>query len=456
MGQQIGGRYQIIKALGSGSFGQTFLAKDTHDNEISDCVVKQLKCDNEDNLKTARRLFDTEAKILEKLGSHSQIPQLFNYFEEAKEFYLVQEFIDGQDLDNELKPGIKYSESDVKKLLIDILEILTYVHDNNVIHSDIKPGNIMRRKSGELVLIDFGAVKQVGTIISQKNGTVAKTVTIGTPGYMPSEQAIGKPRFSSDIYAVGMIAIQALTGLLPEVLQKEYENQETEEIDWRKLADVSDRLGNILDRMIRYDYRQLYPSAVEVLEVIKSNEYVYHPTQLIQNQPDLPEYKPAKTLRQSDYESESKPKKSWLNRLLKPLDVFKAIDLYNQGFKLADLGKYEEAIASYDQAIELNPKCHEAWCGRGNMLGHLGRDEEMILSYDKALEIEPDDYYLWNVRGNVLKRLSRNEEAINSYEKAIEIKENYGNAWLNLGNLLENLGRYEKAIGVYDLSLILI
>ncbi len=123
MGQQIGERYQIIKPLGSGSFGETFLAKDTHDPEISDCVVKQLKPENESHLETARRLFHTEAKTLAKLGTHNQIPSLFNYFEEAKEFYLVQEFINGQDLEKELISGRKQSESDVEKLIIDILEI---------------------------------------------------------------------------------------------------------------------------------------------------------------------------------------------------------------------------------------------------------------------------------------------------------------------------------------------
>lgn len=106
--------------------------------------------------------------------------------------------------------------------------------------------------------------------------------------------------------------------------------------------------------MIRYDYRQRYLSAVEVLEVIKSNKYISPPTQ-IPNQPDLPQYKPGKTLIPNESETQSKPKNSWLNRLLKPLDIFKAIEFYNQGFKLADLGKYEEAINSYDKALEFEP-----------------------------------------------------------------------------------------------------
>ena len=149
MGQQIGERYQIIKPLASGSFGETFLAQDTHIPDEPSCVVKQFKPDDESHLEIAKGLFYKEAKILDKFGKHPQIPKLFAYFEEDKEFYLVQEFIDGDNLDNELNSGKKYSESDVKKLLIDVLEILTHVHGNNVIHRDIKPGNIMRRQSGE-------------------------------------------------------------------------------------------------------------------------------------------------------------------------------------------------------------------------------------------------------------------------------------------------------------------
>nr|WP_199306843.1 protein kinase [Anabaena sphaerica] len=125
-----------------------------------------------------------------------------------QEVYLIQEFIEGKDLTNEICPGKKFSEAEVIQLLRDVLEILVYVHDNKVIHRDIKPDNIMRRKDGKLVLIDFGAIKQINTTTAMKSGSTTRTIRISTPGYTPLEQAMGKPKFSSDIYALGMTVYQ--------------------------------------------------------------------------------------------------------------------------------------------------------------------------------------------------------------------------------------------------------
>ena len=268
LGTILSGRYEIIQSLGSGSFGQTFLAKDSHLPGTPPCVVKQLKPEvrNDAELEIARRLFNEEAKVIHKLGSHPQIPQLFAYFEKDREFYLVQEFIDGQDLYGELTLGRKHSESYVIELLKDLLGILSYVHENNVIHRGIKPSNIICRQDGKLVLIDFGAVKQMGTIVGQVPGTMLSTVMIGTPGYMPSEQSAGKPRFSSDVYAVGMTAIQALTGVNPRNLPVD----RYQEIIWRDRVKVSDKLAYFLTKMTRYDHKTRYQTASEALDALQS------------------------------------------------------------------------------------------------------------------------------------------------------------------------------------------
>nr|MBW4681124.1 tetratricopeptide repeat protein [Microcoleus vaginatus WJT46-NPBG5] len=122
----------------------------------------------------------------------------------------------------------------------------------------------------------------------------------------------------------------------------------------------------------------------------------------------------------------------------------------NRGNALDDLGRYEEAIASYDKAVEIKPDLHEAWNNRGNALFNLGRYEEVIASYDKAVEIKPDLHEAWYNRGNALDDLGRYEEAIASYDKAVEIKPDLHEAWYNRGNALFNLGRYEEAIASYD------
>jgi serine/threonine protein kinase len=267
LGQTIGGRYEILTQLGQGGFGKTFIAQDRHLPGNHQCVVKQLKPQATDpsSLETARRLFDTEAKVLYQLGSHEQIPQLFAYFEENQEFYLVQELIAGDDLSKELTPGKQLSEDQVISLLSNILEILEFVHQHNVIHRDINPRNLIRRQQdGKLVLIDFGAVKQVSTQVI-KGGKTSYTIAIGTPGYRPSEQANGYPRLSSDIYAVGMVGIQALTGILPEQLPT---NPDTCEISWQDQVSVSPELAKILDKMVRYDFRERYSSATSALQAL--------------------------------------------------------------------------------------------------------------------------------------------------------------------------------------------
>ena len=258
--------YKVLRELGSGGFGQTYLACDLDLPGKPQCVVKHLKTNlAATELQIVRRLFDSEAAILHQLGREcDRIPQLFAHFEEAGQFYLVQEFVAGGDLSKELAAGKKLSESYVRRLLRDILEVLDVAHQRQVIHRDIKPANLIRRQGdGKIVLIDFGAVKQVRTQMVNPTGRSSLSVAIGTPGYMASEQGIGKPKLCSDIYAVGMVGIQALTGLEPHCLP---DDPKTGEVVWRDRAIVGDELADILDKMVRQNWVDRYKNAVEVLE----------------------------------------------------------------------------------------------------------------------------------------------------------------------------------------------
>ncbi|BAY13703.1 serine/threonine-protein kinase [Calothrix sp. NIES-2098] len=256
-------RFQIVKLLARGGSGDTYLAIDLDLPGQPHCVVKHFypKHPHPAVVPIAKNLFDREAESLYELGNnHNQIPTLFAHFHEDGDFYLVQEFIDGYDLTQEIVRGKPLREEVVFNLLKDILEVLVFVHQHNIIHRDIKPQNIMRRHSDrKIVLIDFGSIKKVGI----RGATL--TISVGTPGYMPSEQAKGKPRLSSDIYAVGMIGIQALTGLMPEQLQ---EDPDTGEVIWRDKAQVSDRLADVLDKMVRERHNQRYQSAAEALQAL--------------------------------------------------------------------------------------------------------------------------------------------------------------------------------------------
>lgn len=244
-------RYQILQKLGSGGFGDTYLAKDIALPTHPFCVVKHLQPKDPDPsaLSIAKTFFEREAECLYRLGEKSdRIPRLYAHFEENGQFYLVQEYIDGRELSEELLPGKPLTEDRTIKLLWEILEVLAIVHRENVIHRDIKPSNIMRRKcDGKLVLIDFGAVKEISALAVTSHGKTSMTVPIGTPGYMPSEQARGKPRLASDVYAVGIIGIEALTGIASDRLP---EDPNTGVIIWRDRATVSDSLAQFLDKTI--------------------------------------------------------------------------------------------------------------------------------------------------------------------------------------------------------------
>lgn len=267
LGTVLGGRYKIITILGAGGFGQTYLADDTQQSRR--CVVKQLKPISRDTrmLDIARRLFDTEVETLSRLGQHDQIPELYDSFQENDEFYFVQEYIDGHPLSEEFSRGQRLSEAEVVVLLQNVLSVLQFVHQNQVIHRDIKPGNLIRRRhDGKIVLIDFGAVKELQTQLSGHVGQTSFTVGIGTEGYTPSEQLMGRPRYCSDIYALGMTAIQAVTGMQPSQLP---EDPNTLDLRWQDRADIGLGLAFVLDRMVRYDFSQRYQLVEDVLQALQ-------------------------------------------------------------------------------------------------------------------------------------------------------------------------------------------
>ena len=272
IGKLLQGRYQIVQSLSAGVFGQTYIAVDVDYPQNPKCVVKQIKVSSSESgyLEMLRLLFLTETQTLKLLGSHHQIPEFIACFEENERFYLVQEWIEGHALTAELpieqQWGCLWSEREVVEFLIDVLGILEFVHSQGVIHCDIKPENLIRRTSDcKLVLIDFGSIQSVDFGIGTELPIYRIPVT--SLGYIPPEQFIGQTQPNSDIYALGMIAIQALTGLEPLQLKAD---PYTNEIFWRSQnTPVNDYLAAVLSQMIRYDSQNRFQSAGEVLRVLK-------------------------------------------------------------------------------------------------------------------------------------------------------------------------------------------
>jgi serine/threonine protein kinase len=273
-------RYQVVRVLASGGFGDTFLAEDSFLPSKRLCVIKQLKLltDNPQVYELVQVRFQREAAILEELGRISpQIPELYAYFEESGRFYLVQEWIEGQTLAEKIRSEGVMSELAVKQLLEKTLPVLGNIHARGIIHRDIKPDNIIiRRRDQQTVLIDFGAVKEsVGTMLNSQ-GQTTSSIVIGTPGYMPPEQGVGRPVFSSDLYSLGLTAIYLLTGKLPQDLPT---NHHTGEFDaWRTYArTVSDRFAEILDRAIRYHPRDRFATAEAMLDALRTSRIIAPP-----------------------------------------------------------------------------------------------------------------------------------------------------------------------------------
>lgn len=496
------GCYEIQSFLGRGGFGETYLAIDKLKMN-SRCVIKRLKPKktDEDTLKASRTLFKREAQFLYKLGNHDQIPRLLADFEEEEEFYLAQEFIAGDDFKKELESLKQLDEAQVIAFLKDVFQILKFVHQYHVIHRDIKPSNLIRRRSdGKFVLIDFGSVKQISAQETSSDGLTSSTIAVGTRGYMPNEQQGGKPRPSSDIYALGMTAIHALTGKLPTELE---EDRRTGEVIWRKHAiNASKGLADILDKMVKSHYIDRYQEADDVLKDLQKLQnswesqvvssfsstfttrklpklrlprvkYVLIILAVIGAAFTIPKILPSITQSLSFGSSNTTASNS-SNELLK-----KAEELFQTE-------KYQEAITLYDKALNNNPdNAHEIWRSKAIALYRLEKYPEALSSLDKALAIKPDDVqvlndkayvlinqgkfdeainiankvlaidarsvYALNNRGRALAKQNKNEDALKDFAKSIDIAPNNYDAWRYKANTLHyNFKKYQEAVDAYN------
>ena len=253
--------YQIVKVLGLGRSGITYLAQDVDAIESPFYVIKEIQSTNnsESSPELVRAMFEATGSIAYRVGQHPQVPSLVARFEEDGHRYLVREYIEGELLSQELIPGMIWSQTQVFDFLMDLIGILCFVHSFNYIHQDINPHNIIRRDDdGRFNLIGFSTVKDLGN--TDRN----ITANYHNSSYVPYEQEHHAPHFNSDLYAVGVIAIQALTGNPIDRDADSYEFQ------WQDNLKIDARLVKIIDRMVRPDYRNRYQSGFEVLADLQS------------------------------------------------------------------------------------------------------------------------------------------------------------------------------------------
>ncbi len=292
--------YRGIKYLGEGGFGRTFVGIDQA-RRNTPCVIKQFLplSQGTDALQKCVELFEQEAELLDKLGKYPQIPDLLAFFTQEGRLYLIQQFIEGDDLFTELHQKFYFSEDEVKSFLIEMLPVLDFIHNKNVIHRDIKPENIIRRKRtldpaiygkvSDLVLIDFGISKQVSATVITKLGT-----HIGTPGYSPPEQNRGIVKPASDIYSLGVTAIRLFTGVIPIEKSGGMKDDifDVNDLRWiwqeylsnQKIV-VNKNFAQILDKMLADKISDRFQSASDVLAALTSSHQVPSFSNSQQNSP---------------------------------------------------------------------------------------------------------------------------------------------------------------------------
>jgi serine/threonine protein kinase len=502
-------RFHILKQLGKGGFGITYLAEDTVKKQ--QIVIKTLNASQQGEADFAQKQenFVKEGFTL-KTFNHPNIVKVYEPIQIGDLWGLVMEYIPGQDLADYIIANGRLGEAEALNYIDQIAQALDCVHQQKFFHRDVKPHNIMLRQDrGEAVLIDFGIAKEFVDL-----ETIYLSNSLGTELYKPIEQYEKRGQFGAytDIYALAVTLYHLLTGAAPGSGSPLYTSKARKDAQdkgwgdkldehlWGELAKVgvSERTQAAIKAGMEIDpsqrpqtiteFRQLFGLGKERLVEIESESdcgknWFKHGNGLL----SLGKFEDALTSYDRALEIEPGNDDIWFNRRITlnilgrhedsinsyNLDLESDPDIwYSRGNMLCKLGRYNEAIASYDRALKYRSEDHDTWYFRGCALDELGRHEDAIDSYNCALDIRPNDYFIWCLRGNALSKIGKYEQAITSYDKILQIdidkrfleidpedmeieemQSDYYVVWVFLGNALEKLDKYEEAIASYDRAL---
>ncbi|NJR22413.1 MAG: tetratricopeptide repeat protein [Richelia sp. CSU_2_1] len=456
-------RYRIIQVTGVTTAGKTYLAADTHRPGYPHCTVReiQLAGKNSQTPQLTKIIFQRNAEKIEKLGKHGQIPELLAYFEENQSLYLIEEFVAGEPLSQELIPGKAWTDDRVIDLLQEVLEILTFIHENACIHRQIQPENLIRRESdGKLTVINFKLEQETDPQIanfqlqlihgnSSQVSVTQKQAQIAFTAYIPIEQAAGNARYSSDIYALGTIALQAVTGISAGELAAVRNSKG--EINWRDRANCSAGLAAIIDKMVRANFEERYQETAEVLADLKQ---IPRPTIARETKVDrLPQ-----TIVTPAFFRKPLPRSSktlWLLLggtaaaailtagliyLWHSKNPARAKELFARGQSKAQQGDKAGAIAYYTQALAIDAKDAETLYKRANARYDTGSKEEAIQDYTQAIQVNPNHSKATYNRGLARRELGDLRGAVEDFTQTIRIDPSDAGAY------------YERALAYYDLG----
>lgn len=474
MNQLLGGRYQFIKILGSDVLGRTYLVGDTELSGHPKCVVRHLKLPDQNprTLRFVLTLLKKKAESLQKFSKHDRIPEILAYFEEDNDFYLVEEFVLGQPLTQEIAPGHNWTESQVVQLLREILEILVVLHGWGVVHRSIKPSSLIRRRSdGRLVLTGFGIFREISAQATRSPISSTVNTTNGRAAYTPPDQIQGQLQFNSDLYAVGVIAIQALTGLPAEMIATWITDPSTDSATgqgqaWHAHTQVSPELKAVLDRMVHPDSKQRYQLASEVLDdlrhrTVSSEVSVKAPlASAIEAEP--PELLSASaSLTQPQTPQRRSLRVSMLAialgvvglgvltaMLLKVPQSLLAHYFMQRGSEQEQQNQPDQAIARYTQAIQWNPTS-SAYFNRGMAHSRQQDPQAALEDLNRAIELDPTMAQAYYERGNLWFQLGDRQRAIADYTQTIRLAPNLPKAYVNRGTVRAESGDEQGAIEDY-------
>jgi tetratricopeptide (TPR) repeat protein len=473
-------RYQIIKKLGQGGFGTTYLVEDIQASRTL-YAIKQLNPDHAD-IETAKKLFQREADILLRLGELPGVPKFIDYFEENERHYIVEEYIKGTSLDELLEQ--EWNCQQIVIFLWDTLSILQKLHQQNIIHRDIKPSNLIKRERDcKYTIIDFGAVKELKQSQLGIHGT-----SIATFGYTPLEQQIGLPQLNSDIYALGMTAIQLLTKTHPKNVVKD----ENDNIVWTQnaictagaYAIAPEFLTDILNKMVKNKFQERYQSVEEIFKAIEQGKVIKTSTSSGTEEPTLinhripwyiplilvtilligseiisPWIRPRYYLHQGNSLLDKNQAEKSLTKFQQAIDLQRnfASAWKSRGDALFILRRYPGALEAYQQAIDVQPNNLKALNNQGKILYQLGQFQQAIEAHQQAIQIDANNAEAWSSKGIAHMGLQQHEQALLSFDKAREIKPDEPSIWLQKGIVLKVLQRpneaeqfYQEALGVYN------
>jgi serine/threonine protein kinase len=444
--QVVGGRYLITQYLSGNEGIETYLADNLRRQYQSPCTIEQIKLSDahSDGKIEIERRFAEELSVLERLGYHEQIPQLWDHFEENDEFYLVQEYIRGENLAQKIAQQ-NLSTMEIVQILESSLSVLEFVHQNRIIHRNIKPENlVIRHQDQQVILTNFGILADIQTLPN----TTSSSCQQDRQNYWSPEQIAGRPTVSSDLYALGMTIIEALTKVKPKTLIR---NEITGKLLWTQDFDLDRRLLKIIDKMIELDLGNRYQSAQKVLDDLQKINIVHFNKHSVDNF--------------GIASSNTTFKFSTLTTLIGLLGIICLLGSIEFAFPTVRPAYYwyrgtkdlpsepQNALNAFTKAIDLKPQSSLAWSGRGDALFAQQLYSQALEAYMRATQLAPDNPQNWKRQGNILYRLEKFTEAIAAYNRALELKRDDAELYNLKGRSLSQLQQYDSALAMQQTAL---